>query len=136
MISTFRWIQIKAYDVMEFLQKMLIPTELESLDKMRFEIVLLPNAVNGHTTDPLRFRHRANAPVGGVLGSAVKLGLDHCLHFGLRNLGNTLRPWCILFQSRQPKCQETLPPQLNGRSRNFQLSGDLMRSMLLPLPFE
>jgi hypothetical protein len=46
-------IQIQAYDIGELLEKFGIPRQLESFDPMRFQIVILPDIVNGGLADAL-----------------------------------------------------------------------------------
>ena len=91
---------------------------------MRFEIILLPDALNSHSAEPLGFGHGASAPVSLIWRRRMKRCLDNSLNFCLRNLRNPSWTRSILFQPPQPQCKETITPELHRRSGNIQSVGD------------
>src|SRR4029077_4209124 len=56
-----------------------IPRQLEGLDPMRFEIVTLPDIVDGGLTDSLTGGHESTTPLRHALG----LGAERGVHNGL-----------------------------------------------------
>ena len=119
-------IQVQAHDVVEFLDEPLVAAELERLDQMRFQIVALPDAMNRVFAQTLGFGHASGAPVSRIGRRLVQSGLDNRLDFAMRNPGNTSGARRVLFQSRQPKRQKTLPPQLHGGTRYSQQPSDIL----------
>ncbi len=119
-----RRIQIKPNNVLEFLQEMFVPAELEGFNQMRFEVILLPNTLNGHTAQSLRFGHGSSTPVSCVWRRAMKCRFDDGCHSGLRNLRNPAGTGGILFQSGQTQGKKAVAPELDGRTRNLERLSD------------
>lgn len=113
-------IQIKPDHIVEFLDEALVAAELEGFDQMRFQVVLLPDPVNGVFAQALGLGHTSRAPVGGIGRRRVQGGVDDGLDLVVRNPGNTPRARRILFEPRQPKRQETLTPELHSGPRDAQ----------------
>ena len=105
---------------MEFLYEALVAAELEGFDQVRFQVVLLPDPMNGVFAQPLGLGHTSRAPVSGVGRRRVQGGVDDGLDLAVRNPGNTPRTRRILFQPRQPKRQEALSPELHSGPRDVQ----------------
>ena len=113
-------IQIKPDHVVEFLDEAPVAAELEGFDQVRFQVVLLPDSVNGVFAQPLGLGHTSRAPVSSVGRRGVQGGVNDGLDLAVRNPGNTPRPRRILFEPRQPKRQEALTPELHRGTRDMQ----------------
>jgi hypothetical protein len=120
-----RRIEIEPDNIVELRDKLFVPTDLEGLDEMRLETVQVPYALNGHSTDALRFGHGPRTPVGGGMGCCVQCGLDDCLHFSFGDGWDAPGTGSVFCQPAQSKGQKTLPPELDGRPRHFQISRDV-----------
>ena len=121
-----RWIEIESNDIVELLDKVFVATELEGLDEMGLEVVLFPDALNGHPTDFLCLGHATHAPMGSIGRLRVQCGIDDCANFLFWNVWNATRTRSVLFQTFQPQSQKTFPPELYRRSGNFQCSRDVL----------
>ena len=121
-----RRIQVQPHHIVELLDEMLVPAQLESLDEMRFQIVLFPDAADSRFAHSLRFCHSARTPVRRIRRSRVQCGLDNLLHFPGRNLGYSSRPRRIFDQAIESQSQKTFPPQLNSRARYPKCLGNLL----------
>ena len=80
----------------------------------------IPNTLNRHPADALRFSHRADTPVSGASRGRVQSGLHDCPHFFLGDTWNTPWPRGVFLQSFQTKGKKAFPPQLDRRSGNRQ----------------
>ena len=119
-------IEVKAHDIVELLDESLVATEFECFDQMRFQVVLLPDAVNGGLAETLNLGHAARAPMRCVGWSGVQGSVDDSSDLALRDSWNTARARGVLFQARKPKRQEALSPQLDGGPRNLEFVSNLL----------
>lgn len=119
-------IQIQADHIAQLLHELLVPAEFERLDQMRFEVVMLPDALNGHSTDPLGLSHAARTPMGRVRRGAVQGCFDHRANLVGRDSWQTTRTRGVFLQTGQPKSQESLSPQLHRGPRDLHRSGNLL----------
>lgn len=113
-------IEVKAHDIVELLDESLVAAEFEGFDQMGFQVVLLPNSVNGGLAETLSLGHAARTPMRCVGRSCVQGSVDNSSDLALRDSWNTARARGILFQARKPKSQEALSPQLDGGPRNLE----------------
>ena len=120
-----RRVQIQPHNIVKFVNEVDIATDLKSLRKMRFELMLLPDSTNSCFAYALSFGHRPRTPMRGVERFGIDGGLHDFANFPLRDSWNPTRPWRIFFKTLFAQCQESLPPQLNCRARNSQPAGDL-----------
>ena len=121
-----RGIEIKSNNVIKLLDKVLVAADLESPDKMELEAILLPNAADRGLAEPLCLCHDACAPMGRIRRFGMQSGFDNCTDFALRNTWDTAGAWSILFKPSHSQGEESLPPQLDGRPRDLQLSCDIL----------
>ena len=121
-----RGIEIQSDDIVELLDKVFVAADLEGLDEMGLEVVLLPDTLNGHSTDALRPRHGAHAPVGCSRRLRVQRGLDDCPDLAVGDAWDTTGTWSVLFQARQPKGQKPLSPELDRGPGDVQFPGDVL----------
>jgi hypothetical protein len=119
-------VEIKAHYIVELFDKTLVAAELESLGQMRLQPVSIPNALNRHPADVLRLGHGADAPVSGASGARVQSGLHDCSHFFLGETWDTAWPRGVFLQSFQTKGKKSIPPELDGRSGDFQPLRDVL----------
>ena len=93
---------------------------------MGLEVVLRPDTLHGHATDALRPRHGAHAPVGCSRRLRVQRGLDDCPYLAFGDAWDTTGTWSVLFQTRQPKGQKPLSPELHRGPGDSQLPRDIL----------
>ena len=120
------WVQVKADDIREFFYKVLVAAELECFYQMRFQVVLIPNPLNGHATQALSLSHCAYAPVSGISRLGMKSRFDDGVNLSLRDFRDTTRTRGIFLQTGQAESQKTLPPELNGGSRCLDALSNLL----------
>ena len=120
------WVQVKADDIREFFYKVLVAAELECFYQMRFQIMLIPNPLNGHATQALNLSHCAYAPVSGIIRLGMKSRFDDGINLSLGNFRDTTWTRGIFLQTGQAENQKTLPPELNGGPRCFDASSNLL----------
>ena len=73
-----RRIQVQSDHVGQFLQELGVAREFECLDKMRLQIVGLPDIVDGGLADTLTLGHRPATP----MRHSCRFGLQSRLHYG------------------------------------------------------
>ena len=93
---------------------------------MGFEIMLIPNSLNGHATESVGLSHTAHTPVSGVVRLGMKSRLNHRVNLPVGNFRNTARTRSVLLQASKSVGQKTLPPQLHGRPRRSHLPSDVL----------
>lgn len=120
------WVQVKADDIGEFLHKVLVAAELECFYQMGFQIMLIPDPLDGHTTQALGLSHGAYAPVSGVSRLGMKGSFNNGVNLSLRDFRESARTRGIFFQTGQAKRQKTLSPELNSGPRSFKALSDLL----------
>src|SRR6266446_4557895 len=121
----FRRVEIKAHHIGQFLQKLNVPGQLESTRSMRFEIVLLPQAMNGARADLLSPSHRPATPVGRALWLGLQGSLDHRGDLfrvvqWLSTAAGLNLPYSLQSLNLKP-----LAPERRGMSIDIQFVGDL-----------
>ncbi len=112
-----RRVQIQTHDIGQFLDKVFVAAEFESLYQMRFEIVHVPDATNAGLRQVLRLGHAARAPMRRIVRLRMQGGFDNGLDFGWRDALLAARTWRILFETGQPQGQKSFAPELYGRTR-------------------
>src|SRR5439155_17836424 len=70
-----RWVEVEPDHIARLAREVRIAAQLEVLGTMRLQSVRTPDAVHHRRTHPLCLRHRAHAPVGGVLRRRVQRGM-------------------------------------------------------------
>lgn len=93
---------------------------------MRFEIVTVPYTTNRSLADSLRLGHGASAPMRCIGRGCLKRCIDNSIDLLLLDSWLASRARGILFESRETQGQEALTPELNGRSGNSKLFGDIL----------
>jgi hypothetical protein len=121
-----RRIEIQSDDVVELVDKVLVPADLEGPDEVGLEVMLLPNALNACGTDALSFGHRAHAPVSSGRRFGAQCRVDNGTHFLFGDAGQTTWAGSVLFQPRKPQSQKPFAPQLNGWPRDAHLTCDVL----------
>src|SRR5882672_4684880 len=91
---------------------------------MGFEIVVLPQAVDGAAANLLCSRHRAATPMSRTFWLSMQSRLDHGRHFVLIISGFTTAPGSCIPYSIQSIGQKTLSPQGRSVPIDFQLGGN------------
>ncbi len=119
-------IQIQTHHIVELLDEVLVPAELEGLEQMGLEVVLLPDALDSRPTDSLGLGHAAYAPVRRLGRCGVQGGFNDGIDFSCRQSRNPTRPRGVLFQAWQSKGQKTLTPKLYRRTRDLKPASDLL----------
>ena len=76
-----RWIEIEPDNIDEFLDKVLVATEFETLHQMRLEVVLPPYPTYGGFAHALGRSHRSRAPVRRIGRRGVESRLDDSFDF-------------------------------------------------------
>jgi len=117
-------IYIQAHDVGQFLEKLRIPRQLEGFDSMRFQIVTLPDIVDGGLADSLASGHEPATPLGHALGFAAERGIH--------NRPDLLRPisWFATSSRRhfpqtiQALLRKARPPQGDRLAIHLQALSD------------
>ena len=119
-----RWIEVEPDDIVELLDKVRVPADLEGPDEMGLEVVSLPDTPNRRLAEALGLGHAPRAPVGRGWRCRVQRGLDDCPDFAFGDAGDTTGTRSVRFQTRQSQGQKPLPPELHRGSGNFQFPGD------------
>lgn len=119
-----RRIQIQPDDIAQLLHEAFVPAEFKGAYQMGLQVVSLPDSPDGRFTQLLGFGHRPGTPMRCVRGLGVKSRFDHGVNFSLRDFRNTTRPGGVFFQAGKTESQKTLSPQLDGGTRDVQLTGD------------
>ena len=117
-------VQVKADDIVEFFDELFVAAELECFDQMGLPVVLLPNAMNRVFAEALRLGQAARTPRGRVGRGGVQRCMDDSAHLAIGNPWNAAGTRGVLFQSRKPKGQKALPPELHSGSRNPESAGN------------
>ena len=120
------WIEVKADDIIELLDEMLVTAKLESLGQMRFQPVSIPNALHSHPADTLSLGHGAHAPMSRISRCRMQRGLYDGSDLFFGETRDTTGPWCILAQPFHTKREKTFSPELNSRPGHSQLSCDVL----------
>lgn len=121
-----RGIEVEADDIVELLDKLFVPADLESLDQMGFEPVLMPNPLNAHRTHALGQGHTAYTPVRGSGWFRVQGRFDYRTDFLVGDAGEATGTRRVLFQASYSESQKPFTPQLNGWPGESQLSCDVL----------
>ena len=119
-----RRIQIQPHDIAQLLDKAFVTAEFKGADQMGLQVVPLPDSPNGRFTQLLSFGHCPGTPMRRIRRLGMKSRFDHGVNFSLRDFRNATRPGGVFFQAGKPERQETLSPQLDGRTRDLQFAGD------------
>lgn len=114
-----RRIQIQANNILQFPDKVLVATELECFDQVRFEVMLLPYPPHCCVAKTLGSGHAPCAPMGRLGRFRMQGRFDHRTDFVRRNPWNATRSRSVFFQTRHAKRQKTLPPELHRGTRNL-----------------
>ncbi len=120
------WIEIEADNIGELFNEVLVSADLESLDEVRLEIVLLPNALNAHRADALCFSHTPHAPMSLSRWLGMQGRFNDCADLTLRDAGDATGARRVLFKSGYSQSQEPLSPQLDSRSRYIEPARNLL----------
>jgi len=119
-------IEIQPHHIVELLDKLGVPAELEGLAQMRFEPMLLPDAAYRGGADPLGVRHGSSTPVRRRRWR----GMQRRLHDGAdllgRKTGKATGAGGIALESRYAQPQESCTPQLHCGPRNLQLPRNVL----------
>lgn len=121
-----RRIEVEPDDIAQLLHKAFVPAEFKGSDQMGLQVVSLPDSPDGRFTQLLGFGHRPGTPMRRVRRRGVKSRFDHGVNFSLRDFRNTTRPGGVFFQAGKTESQKTLSPQLDGGTRDLQLTGDCL----------
>ncbi len=108
-----RGIKIESHDIVELLDKLLVPADREGPDEMGLEVVSLPDTPNRRLAEALGLGQAARAPVGGGGGCRVQGGLDDGPHVAFGDAWDTPRTRGVLFQTSQSQGQKPVPPELH-----------------------
>lgn len=121
-----RGIEVEPDDIVELLDKLLVPAELEGPDEMGLETMLLPDTPNRRLAEALGLGHGPRTPVGGGRRCRVQRGLDDGPDFAFGDAWDTTSTRGVFFQARHSKRQKPLSPKLHRGPGNFQLPGDVL----------
>ena len=121
-----RRIEVEADHIVELLDKVLVPAELEGPDEMGLEVVSLPDTPNRGLAETLCLSHAPRAPVGRGGRGRVQRGLDDGPDFACGDAGDTTGTRSVLFQTDQSQGQKPLPPELHRGSGHVQFPGDVL----------
>ena len=119
-------IQIQPHNIAKLLDKAFVAAELEGLDQMGLEVVLLPYPTYRRFAETLGFGHGSCAPMCCSGGRRVQGCFDHSVDFPWRDSRNATGAGRVFFQSGASEGQKTLPPELNCRTRNPQMTSDVV----------
>ncbi len=118
-----RGIEIEPHDIVELLDKLLVPAELEGPDEMGLEVVSPPDPPHRRFAEALGLRHTPGAPVGRSRWGRVQCRLDDGPHFAFGDAWQTTGTWRILFEPCQAQSQKPLPPKLHRGSGDGRCFG-------------
>jgi len=115
-----RGVQVKPHHVLQLLDELLVPAELEGFEQMRLDLVLSPDSMNARCAHVLSLCHGPGTPMRGSCRSTLQRRLDHRPDLSGRDARSAAWTRSVLLQSPQPQGQKPLTPELNGRPRHVQ----------------
>lgn len=121
-----RGIEVEPNHIVELLDKLLVPADLEGPDEMGLEVVSLPDTPNRSLAETLCLGHAPRAPVGRSRWCGVQRGLDHYPDFACGDAWDTAGARRVLFQTRQAEGQKPLSPELHRGPGDFQSPGNVL----------
>src|SRR5664280_3677903 len=132
----FRRIQVQSHDILQFLDELRVPAELEGFRQMRFEVVLLPNPAHRGFAQALRPGHGPRTPVGGIGRLRMQRRLHHQPHFLWRDTRPGVRAEERPFPVRPAEAPRNAAATVAPWDEKYPIPRRYLGSVCLGLPGE